>query len=291
MAGGTDFIGVLLPDPDAAARMVGLATLLLREPGTLAAWADSDDPLESAMAGGLLTYAQAHFGAYAKPALPHPDLGWLAKAVPNRLPPGPVVVLGCATGGEAWALRKHPALQDREIWMVDANLAALAWAQMLFDNGSVVLPFRPSATRIDYRPVELPDAAPAVRWLCADALFPPFRAGSVAVVITVNLLDSVADPFSLAQQVEALLQVDGIWVMAAPWNWQPKVTPRRKQLERHVDGEIADSLAKMLTGLVLPSFGKELRLDAELPDAVMRLTVHPRYVAEYVLQVLRLRKA
>ncbi len=291
LAGGTDFTAVLVPDPDAAARMVGLVSSMLRDPGQLSVWADSDDALESALAGGLLTYAQAHFGQFAMPALPSAEPAWLLRAWTDRLPVGPVAVLGCATGGEAWTLRHAPALADRELWLVDANLAALAWGAMLFDNGSVVLPHRTSASRIAWRTAQLPEPAPSVRWLCADALFPPFAAGSLAAIVTVSLLDSVADPFALAQQVEAMLAPDGVWIVASPWNWQPRVTPPRRQLERHVPGEDLDQgIVDLLTGQTVPGLCEGLTVEWRADDVPWRLQVHPRYTAEYRLQVLRMRK-
>ncbi|MSQ84458.1 MAG: class I SAM-dependent methyltransferase [Myxococcales bacterium] len=289
-AGGTDFIAVLLPDPDASARMVGLVSALMRDPNVLSGWHDGEDPLENALAGGLLTYAQAHFGAYARPALAAPDLSWLARAWPTQLPPGPIVILGCATGGEAWALRKIAGLAGREVWMVDANLAALAWGQMLFDNGTVMLPYRPTATRIDWCPAELPESAPPVRWLCADALFPPFAGESVAAVVTVGLLDSVSDPAALVQQIEALLKPNGVWLMASPWNWQPRVTPVRRQLERHLPGGVPDGMAALLTGQVIAGLASDFTVEWRNDDVPWRLQVHARYVAEYRLQVMRLRK-
>ncbi|MBM4344332.1 MAG: class I SAM-dependent methyltransferase [Deltaproteobacteria bacterium] len=292
LAAGTDFIAVLVPDPDAAARMVALVSAMLRDPGLLAAWADSEEALESALAGGLLTYAQAHFGAHASPPLPSADLGWLARAWTDELPQGDVAVLGCATAGEAWALRQAPALRDRALWLVDANLAALAWGQMLFDNGSVVLPYRRSATLIAWRTAQLPGPAPNVRWLCADALFPPFAPASLAAVVTVNLLDSVADPLALVQQVEALLAPGGAWIVASPWNWQARVTPVGRQLERHVAADdLEEGMVELLTGRTLAGLGTALAVQWRADDVPWRLQVHPRYAAEYRLQVLRIRKS
>ncbi len=292
LAGGTDFIAVLLPDPDAAARMVGLVSAMLRDPGQLATWLDSGDALEAAMAGGLLTYAQAHFGGCAVPPLPAADLGWLLRAWTDDLPAGPIGLLGCATGGEAWAMRHVAAMRDRTVWLVDANLAALAWGQMLFDNGSVVLPHRTSATRIDWRTTQLPEAAPNVRWLCADALFPPFAAGSLSAVVTLNLLDSISDPFALVQQVEALLAPGGVWILASPWNWQTSVTPPKRQLERHIPGEDVDQgLVDLVTGRTLAGLGDGLQVEWRADDVPWRLQVHPRFAAHYRLQVVRLRKS
>ena len=290
LAHGTDFIPVLLPDVAAAERMAALCNAMLAKPDTLGRWVDGEDALELALAGGLLTYAQAHFGAYCAPPLQQPDFGWLAHALPQSLPEGPVAILGAGPGGEAWALRDAPILSGRQTWVVDANLAALAWGQMLFDNGSVVLPYRSSATRIDFATATLPDRAPEVRWLCADALFPPFAAGSLAVVVTVGLLDSVADPFALIQQVEALLQRDGVWIMASPYNWQNRITPAKLQCERHFGEALPDGMVALLSGRKISGIGADLQPEWRDDDIVWRLQVHPRYTAEYRMQAIRLRK-
>ncbi len=290
LAHGSDFIPVLLPDVAAAGRMVALCDTLLRQPDLLIRWADSEEPLEQALAGGLLTYAQAHFGQYCDPPLATPDFAWMAAGIPQALPDGDVAIVGAGPGGEAWALRHVPVLAGRRTWLVDANLAALAWGQLLFDNGLVALPYRSSATRIDFGTATLPEPAPEVRWLCADALFPPFEAGSLAVVITVGLLDSLADPFALIQQVEALLARDGVWLMAAPYNWQNRITPTKLQCERHLGGGLADGMAELLTGRTVPGIGTDLQLEWRDDDVLWRLQVHPRYTAEYRMQALRLRK-
>jgi SAM-dependent methyltransferase len=62
-----------------------------------------------------------------------------------------------------------------------------------------------------------------------DALDPPFPAGCCERVVSLNLLDSVADPDLLLSQMHALLQPGGRLVLASPFSWQDALTPPRQQ--------------------------------------------------------------
>lgn len=288
-------IEVLVPDAAQGEALVRCVSELMQNPQRLQSWVDGDDPLRAALASGLLTYAQAHYGRFAPEELPHPDLGWLRGWLPADLPAGRVVVLGSGPGGELAALAGDPALRDREIALSDSNLAALAWGQRLAAEGSLALPWRISATRLAWTQVRLPAEAQRLmaqaHWVCADALHPVWPAGEAAVVVTMALIDTVVDPIALIQQVEALLAPGGVWLVASPWCWQNRVTPVARQLERFVEnGALEDGLAALLTGAVIEGLGSSLRLERREDSVPWRLQMHPRFVANYALQVMLLRR-
>ncbi len=287
-------VPVINGDATFSRQLAQLGEQLFADPQQLRAWLEGDDPLQRAMAGGLVTYAQAHYGQFAEPPLPSADLGWLRGWLPRNLPDGDIALLGCGTGGELLAIEADLP-DDRSVWLADANLAALAWGKMLAIQGLIPLPYRESATRLGWSTAQIPQSCQHVlsraHWLCCDALRPPWPAASLAAVITVGLIDSVADPIALIQQVEALLAPGGVWLLATPWNWQEAVTPQNRQLERFVDGsDLDDGVAKLLTGCMIPGLGAELRIDRRELGVTWRLPVHGRMTVEYLLDVLLLRK-
>ncbi len=289
-------IPVLLPDAAQGEVMAAQVAQLLHDPSLLHQWADGEDPTLVALANGLLTYAQAHYGQWTEAGLPHPDLSWLGGWLPEDLPSGSALVLGCGPGGELAALAGHRALQGRQVVLADSNLAALAWGQWLAQDGALALPWRSSATRIAWSQAALPAAEhqqmAAAQWVCADALHPPWPAGSAAVVISLALLDTVSDPIALVQQVEALLAPGGVWLVASPWCWQNRVTPLPRQLERFVEGaDLVGGLQALLTGQEIEGLGAGLRLERHADNVPWALQMHPRFQANYALQVMLLRRA
>lgn len=288
-------LAVLVPDPTAALQMAACVRSILDNPRLIDHALDAQDDLQRALAGGLLHYAQAHYGRYCAPPLPAADLTWLHGWLPQSLPAGDVAVLGCGPGGEWLPLRAELAVADRTVWLCDANLAALAWGQWLANAGRLALPWRASATRVAWTEAALDDAAQTalrgVQWLCADALQPPWQAARMAAVVTIGLLDSVSDPLALIQQVEALLVPGGVWLLATPWNWQEHVTPRNRQLERFVsDVDLPHGYAKLLTGQTIPGLGGQLRILRRDPDVAWRLPGHGRFSLDYRLDVYLLEK-
>ena len=287
---------VLVPDPMQGLVMAEHVKALIENPGLLHTWADGDDATKNALAHGLLTYCQAHFGQWTSSPLPHPDLSWLRGWLPLDLPAGQVLILGGGPGGELAALAADPALEGREICLSDSNLATLAWGQWLAQDGALALPWRTSATRIGWAETVLPAAAhrqlAAAQWVCADALHPPWPAGSAAAVVSLALIDTVSDPIALIEQVEALLAPGGVWLLASPWCWQNWVTPLARQLERFVEGDDLDSgLAMLLTGQGIAGLGSGFQLERYADHVPWTLQMHPRFQANYSLQVMLLRRA
>lgn len=62
--------------------------------------------------------------------------------------------------------------------------------------------------------------------ICADALDPPFLAGSAGTVVLANVLDSCRDPFTLLAQADALVRPGGRLIVACAYAFQDAVTPR-----------------------------------------------------------------
>jgi malonyl-CoA O-methyltransferase len=110
-----------------------------------------------------------------------------------RLPEGPLLDLGCATGGGVRALRER--YPDAEVYGVEASRSMLTRAR---DQDPGRLRWLP---RLSGR---------ASRWVCADMSRLPFRPGSFAMVWA-NLLPPVfTDPAAHWRAIGALLRPGGL---------------------------------------------------------------------------------
>lgn len=241
----------------------------------------------------LATYAPAHWGQYAHPPRPAADLSWLDAWLPDDsvLPAGPILVLGAGPGGELLHLQRP----DRAILALDASLSLLAYAAEASQTGCL-LPFRPAAGELALATLDLPPQARALlqasTLCCANALDPPFAAGSMAAIVACNLLDSVSDPLTLLGQCEALLAPGGILLLSSPYHWRDDVTPpdRRPQRLWPAEVDIHDGMEALLTGQVLPDFLCNLKILRSERDIPWQVTLHPRALVRYSMHVILLAK-
>jgi SAM-dependent methyltransferase len=289
-----DSIPLLLPDPygndealaATSAILAGLADpsgLLAAEGGdTLRPWLDP-----------LLTWAGAHFGLYAMPPLPTPTLDWVGAwlGALSDLPDGPILLLGAAAGGEILALPPS----DRHVVALEANPVLLAWTSAVA-QGCELLPCRRTASQLEARPLALSDdrrrRLAEATLLCADALDPPFEVGSFAVILCLNLVDSVSDPEVLLNQCQALLRPGGALLLASPWHWVDSITPPRRRLDRSFDPQVSHAwqMSSLLTGALVPEFMHKLRLQHSEDARPWSIRVHDRMTVHYSLQALLLRR-
>ncbi|GEM_PF-3063380 len=208
------------------------------------------------------TWASNHWGMFTQPPLVEPQLAWLADLLAglDDLPDGPILVLGSATCGVLPALPR-----DRDVVCMDAHPGHLAMAAELA-NGRAMLPYAKAPEVIAQRPVALPDDAQTrlqkAVMICGDALNPPFGPDEFALIVCLNLLDSIARPTLLMSQCEALVKPTGAVVFASPYNWAEHITAHDERLDtilaKRDDFELAvESLA---TGAIDPGFMAQMRL-------------------------------
>ncbi len=282
---------LMLADAQAATRTAGHVEQVLSQLGALpvGGYADAD---EQNILEQLVIWLPAHWGAYAEPPLPWSPpthlRGWLDCA----LPPGPILVLGCAAGGEIPWLD----LEDRQVVAMDANVALVQAARKLARGTLDRLPSHSDGLRYEVRPVELPskqrDMLQRVQWLVGDALDPPFLAEQFAAVVALNLFDSVSEPLVLLGQCEALLQPGGVLLLSSPYHFQASVTPNAAKLLQWLPPELPlpQAFERLFTGEAIPGFFTEFRIEKRAYNVPWRLPVHPGFIAEYRLHALRLRK-
>ena len=162
-------------------------------------------------------WAGTHFGSFATPAVAPAPWSWIDELVqthPDALV-GPTLVMGGAVGG---IITRLPPGSGP--WVVlDTSPWSLALGQALGHGQR--LPFRDEpwqAATAEFTPsTEARRRLQQATWLVADAHDPPFAADAFGSVVLVDLLDSVADPWIVLQQAEALLRPGGSLLIAAPW--------------------------------------------------------------------------
>lgn len=175
---------------------------------------------------GAMVWAATHHGWMATPPLaprPWPWLDALQQDVADAFV-GPTLVLGGGAGGIVTQL---PAASGP--WVVlDSSPWSLALGAALATEGAQ-LPHRAQPWQLTSAPLAVPRDLAArlqqTQWLVADAHDPPYAAATFGAVVLVGVLDSVADPWLVLQQAEALLRPGGTLLIAAPWCDRADISP------------------------------------------------------------------
>lgn len=293
-AGAAPPIALLTPDPYGHSEgQAAVGAILPRLHDLTELYADPSQAHLRPWIDALLTWAPAHFGAFAQPALPAPDpatlCGWLGAL--HDLPDGPVLVLGAAACGEVCAL----PFEDRHVVALEANPLLLAWAGGLA-HGDQTLPFRQTASQFKTARLNLGQREMArlraATLLCGDALNPPFSAESFAAIVCLNLVDSVSDPEVLLHQCQALLMPAGALLLASPWHWSDAITPAAARLDRHFDPNVDHGwqMSSLLTGALVAGFMEQMRLQHGVHSLDWPIRMHARMTAHYAVQAVLLRK-
>lgn len=234
----------------------------------------------------LATYGGAHFGRWAQPPLPTPDLGWVPRALEQAegLPDGPALILGAATAGEALVLG------ERETIALDGSVPLLAFASGL-TAADQWLPVQTTPGRYGLRrlvlPSEVRERLRRVTLVAADARRPPLPTGGFALIVALNLLDSITHPRELLLRAQALLAPGGALLVSTPYNWNDDVTAPPERLDAGVAPR-ADRAAEVeaRVAALLP----QLRLTWSDRDVPWRLRIHDRLVCEFRLHAMLLRR-
>ena len=295
--------------PEATTRLGGAIPMVVYDPGEAESAASSVGELVDALVdedawsavverGGhelerLVTYAGNHWGAYARPALAVPERAWIDTWLQEAgdVPEGPVLVLGAAAGGEVGFLPDD----GREIYAVDADAAMLLFADAV-GRGLQWLPVRRYSGRYERRPLHVPDGLrrrlSEVSWVAANAMDPPFEAESFAVIVCINLVDSIFDPEVLLGQCQSLLRPSGAMILASPFAWSDAITPPDKRIDRYFDLDLdhAEQMACLLTGASQEDFMAQMRLQRQEVGIPWPIRVNDRMTAQYSVDARLLRK-
>ncbi len=221
------------------------------------------------------------------------DLAWARRALQDAgdLPAGPALVLG---GGPCADIAVVPA--GREVFALELDPGLLAVARGIA-GGATMVPRVGRAGMVGSAPVRCADALrrrlAATTLVQGDAQRPPFAAGSFAIVVALNLLDSTPDPEALLGQCEALLKPAGALLLASPYSWRDDITPVERRLDAALGHPEAleHAIECMVTGAWDGRFMATMRLQWSDRAVPWALRVHDRMTAHYTLHAMLLRKA
>jgi SAM-dependent methyltransferase/uncharacterized protein YbaR (Trm112 family) len=245
----------------------------------------------------LSTYAWDHYGEHdpQAPADGEPRPGAArrlleqALELAGELPPGPVIDLGCAVGGTTFHLAER---LGRPVLGADLNTALLRLASRVLHQGEVLYPLRRIGVVYDRRRFALrPPAAESVDFWACDAAALPLPAGRAALVVGLNLLDSVADPLATLRSVARVLAPQGKAILTCPYDWSPAVTPLESWLGGHSQrGPHRGAAEPLLRGLLAAGGGgfEELGLElvAEKAELDWPVRLHARSSMSYRVHLL-----
>ena len=179
---------------------------------------------------------------------------------------------------------------------VDLNFSLLRVAARVLREGRVVYPMRRGGVVYERREFSVtPQGGDRIDFWCCDALCLPFRAGTLAAVSALNVLDCVSSPLKLLQEVELLLGTDGVLAVSCPYDWSPTATPVESWLGGHSQrgfeqGDSAKILEAILTPEALPASLERLKMIDSRPNIPWSVRVHSRSYAEYRVHLLLARK-
>ncbi len=180
----------------------------------------------------LKTRLPAHHGVLSYAQNIHRDWCWgdeenrqvcahlisaLSEATTSPFDDKEILLLGCGAGRLAYDL--HTGLQPQQTWALDSNpLLCLIGHRVSRGEALTLTEFPLAPLDHDQVAIERTLCAPSpsnenLKFVCADALSPPFAAGTFDVVVTPWLLDVIdASVSSCLQILHRLLKPGGIWL-------------------------------------------------------------------------------
>lgn len=149
----------------------------------------------------------------------------------DKFDSGPVLDLGCSVGRTTLSLGEN---FDVLTLGIDTNFSMLQLAQnallqdsIAFSRRKTGLVYEKASHQTDYAGRKQVDF-----WAC-DAQCLPFAPTSIRNVIALNLLDSVHTPVALLSEVTRVLELDGCFGLATPFDWSQQVTPYENWIGGH----------------------------------------------------------
>lgn len=209
------------------------------------------------------------------------------------LPDGPVIDLGCATGGPSFALA---ARTGRMVVGIDSGPALLRTARRILHDRRVSYARRRIGMVFDRRVFSPPlGAAEQVDfWIC-DATALPFREGTFAGASALNVLDCVSDPPALLAEMGRILTPGGGAVLTCPYDWSAQATLAENWLGGRALGDAHGGAAEPLVRSLLDGGGhpravEGLSLAAEEDRWPWRVRLHDRSAMSYDVHLMALRR-
>lgn len=225
----------------------------------------------------LSSYARDHYAAHDAQDTDLPEPGGAERLLRAGLAAigdatGPALDIGCATGGNSLALAESGF---SPVVGLDMSAPLIRMAARTAATGIARYGRRRGGTAYERREVRVPHQnRSAVRFVLGDALQIPFAPASFGLISAINVLDCVADPARLVQEMARVLKPGGWLIAATPFDWSPNATPADAWMgERVVMDQGSD-----LSGLL--SRAPELAVRS-LPDQKWQVRLHNRATVHY----------
>lgn len=209
------------------------------------------------------------------------------------LPDGPLVDLGCATGGMSFGLA---ARTGRMVVGIDTGPALLRTARRILHEGRVSYSRRRIGLVFDRRTFHPPleGASNVDFWIC-DATALPFRNGTFAGAAALNVLDCVPDPPALLAEVGRVLAAGGGAVLTCPYDWSEQATLSENWLGGRTGTDPHAGSAEPLVRSLLDGGSHDravsgLTLAAEDQNWPWRVRLHDRSAMTYDVHLMALRR-
>lgn len=192
--------------------------------------------------------------------------------------------LGCSVGRYTFSLAKF----SESAVGIDLNFKTVAYAAGLqrTQQGSFERKLHGCCIKAATISFEFPRN---VLFLVADALDPPFRAGSFDIVAGLNLLDNVSVPLVLLGQMDALLGSGGRLILSSSYEWRADICDPEEWIEE--EGlETAETVRRILEGKMLPEMGFGYKVLQELQRVPWILRNHTRYWSVFLVHIITAEK-
>ncbi len=236
--------------------------------------------------GNLSIYADSHWSPEA------PGYLTLFEAVTELLDKassGRWLDLGCSLGrGTVELARRHGRLTVG----VDLNFSMLRLAEQIRRTGEVRYRRRRVGLVFDTVTQKLDDMpGEHVSYWCADAAALPFADDCFDGALALNMLDCVASPVGLIQELARLTRESSDVLLATPFDWAAAATQPAAWVGGHSqrsapgDGSSLDMFRYLLNSLPLGFV-----IMAERDPVTWRLRLHERSVTEYQVYCARLNR-
>jgi len=215
----------------------------------------------------------------------------LVAALPNgsRWTEGNTLDAGCSVGRTTFELAQRSA---GLVLGVDLNFSKLQLAQSIARTGRVRYPRRRLGLVYDRREFDVTfSSAERVDFWLADVGALPLPQSSVVAWTALNVLDCVANPIDVLQQLENVLQSGGWGLLATPYDWSPSATPVEAWLGGHSQradhrGAAEPLLRMLLTPGAQAHSCARLRLGGEVERISWPVRLHARSRLSYDVHLL-----
>ncbi|MDX1948687.1 MAG: methyltransferase domain-containing protein [Pirellulaceae bacterium] len=210
-----------------------------------------------------------------------------------ELPAGPVLDLGCGPGRTTFELARRTG---RLALGIDLNFALLKTADLVLREGRVRYARRRAGIAYDRRDFAVPAKARGgqAEFCVADATALPFAHEQMALVVALNLLDSIASPLALLESIRNVLLPGGQAIIASPYDWSAAATPVENWLGGHSQrAPGGGDPAQVLRALVMGQHSQAiagLELLHEVDNIPWEVRLHERSVTQYRVHLVVVRR-